>query len=452
MTQFIAAQQWARRVARELLGDRRPTEGSLARNVTILGGGTALAQGLNVLLGPILTRLYPPDSLGQFALFASFLNVAMVAVSLRYELGIVAARTQQKAAELAFAALLFALPVSLIGAWVLFLLIRFSILGFNNLPSYTAMLMAAALVLVAAFYVLRYWFIRQQQFGYISQATVAQNGVRSICQVATGAFGLRLGGLVCGELLGRSVGMTRMFREAWPQIKAYVFPIDPRGFREVIWEHWRFPIYSLPSSLADSLAANICIPLVVRYYGPEAGGYLALVQRVLAVPLVLISASVADAFHGRLALYARHTPDRVVKLFRKTSAALVCLGMIPAALLMLYAEPIFRTLFGSKWAMAGRLAAVVAPLFLAQFVVSPLSRLVWVLEGQRSKLIYDILALTSMVGVFAFSAQHQLSLVRAVMMLSLTGTLTFVVYYFVLMRIVARYRRALGSDVLEAAP
>jgi len=177
------------------------------------------------------------------------------------------------------------------------------------------------------------------------------------------------------------------------------------------------------------------------YYGSNAGGYFALVQRVLALPSVLVAASVADAFHARLALCARETPDRVIPLFRNTSAWLIGLGIIPAACLLLFAEPLFRTVFGGQWAMAGKLAAVVAPLFLAQFVVSPLSRLVFVLEGQRFKLIYDVLALISMIGVFVFSARRHFSLLQAVMMLSATGTLTYVVYYLVLIHVLRLHRR-----------
>jgi lipopolysaccharide exporter len=440
MTQFIAAQESASRVAGGYSRPAGNSKWSFARNIAVLGGGTALAQGFNVLLAPVLTRLYLPVSFGQYALFASFLNVATVAVSLRYELGIVAEPTEQRAAHLALAAFLFSLPTSLIGGGVLLLFIHFSLLGFNALPPYTAVLMAGALVFVAGFSVLRYWFVRQEQFGCVSQATVVQNTVRSVSHAAIGAIGGGVAGLLAGELLGRSAGMTRMFRTAWPKIKAHVFPIDRRKFSEVLRDDLQFPVYSLPSSVVDSTAANICIPLVVWYYGSSAGGYFALVQRILAVPLILISASVADAFQARLALYVRNTPDRIVLLFQKTSAGLMCVGVIPTALLMFYAGPAFRTVFGEKWIAAGSMAAIVAPFFLAQFVVSPLSRLVFVLDGQRLKLIYDVVALSGMIGVFAFSKWRHLPLMHALAILSAVGTFTFVVYYLLLMRIVSRYR------------
>ncbi len=442
IAQLAAEERRSGRTIQRLLGMTRLRDFSFARNVAILGGGTALAQGINVLLAPVLTRLYLPASFGQYALFVCFLNFAMVGVSLRYELGIVAAPTERKAAQLTFAAFLFCVPASLIAGGVLFAFIHFSLLGFNTLPSYATSLMLAILLFVGAFAALRYWFVREEQFRFISQAVVVQNVVRAIGQAVAGLLGIELAGLLAGEALGRSAGMSRMFRIAWPRMKALVFPFDRQSFNEVLRENWQFPTYSLPSSLVDSAATNICIPLVVWYYGTGAGGHFALVQRVLAVPLVLISASVADAFQARLALHARNAPERIGQLFRRTSLGLVAVGLVPTLLLAFYAEPAFRIVFGQKWMVAGRMAAIVAPYFLAQFVVSPLSRLVFVLEGQRLKLIYDILALGGMVGVFMFSKWQSLPLMHTLVILSAVGTFTFIVYYFLLMRIVSRFRFA----------
>ncbi|HKS80452.1 MAG TPA: oligosaccharide flippase family protein [Candidatus Acidoferrales bacterium] len=424
---------------------RKTSTWSFARNVAVLGGGAALAQAFSVVLAPVLTRLYSPESIGQFGIFASFLNVSLVVVSLKYELGIMATPTEEKAAQLTIASFLLAIPMSLLAAGALGTMMHFSLLGFGVLPSYAPAIMGLILIFGGAFYALRYWFVRQEQFTGVSRALVAQGGVRTTLQVVFGALGAKLGGLLGGEMLGRCAGMMRMYREGWPQIRARVFPLRREGFREVLRENWRFPVYSFPSTLVDSLSSNICIPLIVLYYGARAGGYYALVQRVLAVPFVLIGTSVADAFHGRVAVYARDTPKQVSGLFRKTGLWLFLLGLVPALFLGFYGQPVFKFVFGGEWGLAGEMAAVISPLFLAQFVVSPLSRLVFVLQGQRVKLIYDALALASMIGVFVFAAWRGWGLIEAVAMLSLTGTLTTVVYYFILMVIVAKHSRSIAS-------
>jgi O-antigen/teichoic acid export membrane protein len=312
-------------------------------------------------------------------------------------------------------------------------------LGFNALPVYAAVLMLCALLFAGVFSVIRYWFVRQEQFGRISQALIVQNGIRCLSQVLLGAVGGQLGGLLGGEVLGRSAGMGRMFGSALKRIRPLILSSNAVSIAEVLRENWQLPVYSFPSSLVDSAAANICVPLLVWYYGANSGGYFSLVQRVLAVPLVLISASVADAFQARLAIYMRNEPASVRQLFRTTGIGLLWTGLIPTAFLVLYGEPAFRFVFGQAWAAAGKMAAVVAPFFLAQFIVSPLSRLVFVLEGQRWKLIYDTLALSGMIGVFVLSKYHNLPLMLALKLLSAVGTFTFIVYYLVLARIVARF-------------
>jgi lipopolysaccharide exporter len=409
------------------------------KNILILSGGTALAQSLNVLLVPVLTRLYKPFDFGQYALFVSFLNVAAVGVSLRYELGIVGVRTERKAAELALAACLFAIPMSALAATVLLLFIHSSVLGFNALPPYSALLMFFALMFVGFFSVLRYWFVRQERFACISQALVVQNAVRCFSQIILALLGVTLGGLLGGEALGRSAGMGRMFKSAYQKIKPLILSSGPTSIREVLQENWQFPVYSFPSSLVDSAAANISIPLVVWYYGTTSGGYYSLMQRVLALPLVLISASVADAFQARLAAHMRNEPAGVRRLFRNTSAGLLWVGLLPTGFLLLYGESAFRFVFGTAWTSAGTMAAIIAPYFLAQFVVSPLSRLVFVLEGQGWKLIYDVLALSGMVGVFVFAKWQNLPVMQALKVLSAVGTVTSVIYYLILARLVARF-------------
>jgi lipopolysaccharide exporter len=422
------------------------------KDVAILGGGTALAQSLNVLMAPVLTRIYKPVAFGQYALFVSFLNVATVGLSLRYELGIVAVQTERKAAELAVVACLLVIPMSALGSGILLSLIRFSILGFNELPAYSAVLTLCALLLAGIFSVLRYWFVRQEQFGRISQALVVQSGVRCLSQIVLGVVSGQLGGLLGGEILGRSAATVRMFGTAFQRIRPLMISSNALSIAEVLGENRQFPLYSFASSLVDSAAANLPLPLLVWYYGAQSGGYFSLVQRVLAVPLVLISASVADAFQARLALYMRTEPASVKSIFRKTGLGLLWVGLLPTGVLVLFGEPAFRFVFGRSWTSAGKMAAIVAPLFLAQFIISPLSRLVFVLGGQRWKMSYDVLAVSGVIGVFLFSKWQNLPLMQVIKLLSAVGTFTFIVYYIVLARIVTRFDGHFRSRTTQRAP
>jgi O-antigen/teichoic acid export membrane protein len=189
---------------------------------------------------------------------------------------------------------------------------------------------------------------------------------------------------------------------------------------------------------------------LVTLYGADAGGYYSLVWRVLAVPVVLIAASMADAFHSQAALYARKDPKRLLHFFHKSTAGLLVIGLIPAIAILIFGEPMFVFAFGSKWRISGAMATIVTPWFLTSFVVSPLSRLVYVLRGQRLKLIYDVVVLGGNLLVFLLAQQAHWPMLRTVAALSVINTASKIVYYFVLLRVAISGIRT-STIALEAA-
>jgi O-antigen/teichoic acid export membrane protein len=109
-------------------------------------------------------------------------------------------------------------------------------------------------------------------------------------------------------------------------------------------------------------------------------------------------------------------------------------------MIFFFGEPIFLFVFGAKWKLSGIIASIVAPWFLASFIVSPLSRLVYVLHGQRLKLIYDILILGGNIMVFFIARHFVWPMLHMVTAMSAINTASKVVYYFVLLRIAATVR------------
>ena len=132
-------------------------------------------------------------------------------------------------------------------------------------------------------------------------------------------------------------------------------------------------------------------------------------------------------------------------LFRTASLALLCIGLVPAAILALWGPVLFGWVFGARWMQAGSIAAVVAPWYLAQFVASPLSRVVVVLSGQERKLIWDVLCLVSLVCVFVSARFWALAPLQTIGVLSAVYAMLYVVYYLILSYVVANFDRSRRS-------
>jgi lipopolysaccharide exporter len=417
-----------------------------AKSVAVLSGGAAAGHLFTLAAAPVFTRLYSPSDIGRLGLFNAFLNVASVAASLQYEVAIVSASNEKDAAHLAGLSTVLLVPISMAGGILLYTFSHFSLAGFGILPAYAAWLMIPAIACVALFEILRYWSLRTESFSVISKAVAFRNGGRTISQIILGALGTHSAGLLAGEVLGRCIGMSQMLRMTWRAVRKY--PLTNSDALKVLREHRRFPLYFFPSSLINQVGTSVTLPLLVVLYGAATGGYYSLVSRLLALPVVLIGTSMADAFHSRAALLAREDTKSVLRLFHHTTASLLAIGIIPALILFIYGEPLFGLIFGGQWRLSGSISSTVAPWFLASFVVSPVTRLVYVLQGQRFKLLYDLLVLIGNLTVFALARTSGWPMLRTIATLSAMNTGSILLYYLVLLRIAINSTRKSAAEPL----
>lgn len=378
-----------------------------------------------------------PSDFGALGLFTSFLLVASVGLSLRYDTAIPSSATEREAARLTITAVTLVVPVATLASLVYAVLVVVDVAGYGVLGPWTAVAMLLGLLAFGVVTALRYWAVRRASFRLIAELTVVQSAARAAAQALLGAIGVGAGGLIVGEAVGRLAGTVRLLRATLDELSTlrdrwWALP-EAIG---VLSRYRAFPMFGLPSALINALALYLPVPVTVALYGPAAGGALLLVQRVVAVPLAVIGASVADVFHSRAASAAARG-ETIQRLTAHHAAMMFLMGLVPAAGLVAFARPLFPIVFGSAWGEAGVMAAALAPWGLAQFVTYPLARAVLVLEAQRVKLAFDALSLVAVLvvlpsarqilGLDAASAVALLALVQALLYAGLLGLLWRVV-------------------------
>jgi len=377
-----------------------------ARHVTALGSGTALGQLLMVAVTPLLTRLYTPADFGIAGLFASFLAFASVAVTLRLDFAIATTSDPGRSLRLLALALVVCPAVSLAMGGLLYALIRGDALGFGLLPVWTVPLAVLALLATGVFLALRYWHVGRLGFGRVGRALVAQGGARAVTSVALGLPGLGWLGLVLAEVIGRLSGIGRL----WPAAGAALREARAHGrlvkLGDDLRDAWRYPTVVLPSSLVDALAAALPLPVIAWLFGPAEAGQFALVWRIAALPGGFVSASFGDVFHAHATAAREGGPAEVRGLLLRSmrSLGLVALAVyLPACLL---APWLFPWIFGEPWRPAGTMMLLMGPLWVAAFVISPVSRLPIVLGRPALKLVFDACFLVLPLGALLVSARH----------------------------------------------
>ncbi len=380
-----------------------PRIGAHLRNILLLGGGTVLGQALAVGAMPVVTRMYRPDQLGQLGLFLSFLGFAGIAVTLRLEMAIASETSQRSADYLLAISFAMALPVSVLAGLVQLLMIKCDILSYGSLPAWTAAAMAATLAATGVFVSLRYWFVRQQRFAEISRAMVAQGAARAVVPIALGAAGCGWIGLLAGEIAGRAMGLYRMLVLAWPRLADVVRGWDRTEAAAVLGRNVKLPLIGLPSSLLDALAAALPLPLIASLHGMEAAGQFLLVHRLAALPAGLVIASVSDVYHPVLAQTHRDQPALLRPTVLRIAGRMLLVASAIYLPLCAAAPAMFAPLFGSQWARAGVIMAIVAPVHLAALTVSPLSRVLYIVDRIEYKLVFDVFSLlVPVVSLYGF--------------------------------------------------
>lgn len=402
---------------------RRLTQSRFFRGVMAIAGGTALAQAAGVLLSPLLTRLYTPEAMGLWGLFVSFLGVTSVLATLRYEVAIVAAPSEEDALALTRSSLVLGVLTGLLGTLALEFLRQKDLLGYGALPPWAFLLAFPALVAFAWGMALRYYSVRQGAFDLVGRFTVAQGIARPVAQVLFSFAGGA--GLLLGEVLGRFLGLAALWR-ILPKAQGSWFSPG------VLAKYKAYPLVQLPSGFLNTLALMAPVPVFTALYGPAVGGSLALAQRVVALPASLVGAAVADVFYGRAAELAREKPQ-ALRSFLLTTAFRLFLIAFPFGLALWLLAPLLAPwVFGSAWEEAGRMMAVMAPWMVAQLTVSPVSRVIFLSRWSWMKLVYD----TSALMIIALLLGLKLDSGKALTFLSWGSTALYGIYFLVMVLIV----------------
>jgi O-antigen/teichoic acid export membrane protein len=373
--------------------------GRFARSVALVTTGTALGQGLVVASAPLLTRLYTPVDFGVLAVYGSIVSLVAVAASLRYELAIALPEDDESAANLLLLSLGIVLVVSLLaglGVWLL----ADQLVRSVNIPTLKPYLWLVPLgVLGSGIYsALILWPVRKKAFTIIARTRFTQSLGQVLTQVILGLLQLGPVGLLVGQIVGKTGGSGGMAAQIWKHDKEAIKRISASGVRRVALRYRRFPMLSSGTALLNRAGVYLPPILLAAFYGPQVAGWFALGQRVIGLPAMVISTSVADVYMGEAAQLVRTDPHALERLFVKTAKHLTLIGAPPLAVLGLSSPWVFALVFGEGWREAGVYVQLMAVAFLGQFVTTPLEATFAVTERQDLGLARHTIRLVLVVG------------------------------------------------------
>ncbi|MDT9001237.1 oligosaccharide flippase family protein [Paucibacter sp. APW11] len=402
--------------------------------VAKLASASALAQLLPMLAAPLLTRFYGATLLGQWALFAAVAaNLAVIACA-RYEYAIVLPRREAEAGLLLRLCLAITAALSLACLLAVLLALPWA----ERLPAVQALgawwlalpLMLAASGLMQA---LTLWNNRQRRFGAIAQARVLQQGLMTLLQVLGIALGqaAAMAVLMLAQLLGAVAAPARLlWGQAAPrraQQRQRSWSARWRSWRRLALRYRQFPLINSPHAFVNALQETAVIALIASLAGAATAGHYAIMLRLVKAPASLVGGALSEVLLGELAAGWQRREDLRPRL-RKAIRLLALVALLPAALLLLFAPPLFGWALGSDWQVAGDYARWLTPYVFFHFIVAPLTVTTMVTGRQAPALLFSLVGNLVYVLALALGLKLGGDLRSALGAISLAMPVYFVAY------------------------
>ncbi len=430
------------RIAQMIARVRQP---GFFRDILSVAMGSAGSQAIVILSSPILLRVYEPTELGIQAVCVSLLFVSVVS-SLRYNQAIPLPKDNDKARSIID---LTMVVVTLMAVLVGVVLWAFGdqIAGFTKTPTITEFLWLLPIIFLlgGTTEVFLNAALRMKRFKALGYAQVVQSGVQVIFQISVGlidpsAKTLMLG-LVAGSLAAILVYVVNLGL-ARPKLGKMRLFSRPSTLWKTAGEYRKFPLLAAPAALINAAAAQVMPILLAAFYSTNVVGWLVLAQRVVGLPITTIGYGVSQVFFQRAAEQQNQDQTQLLSLYRRAARTLFLIGLLPIGLLAVIAPYIVGLVFGQQWVHAGWYVTILAPMFLCQFAVSPLSQIVAVIGAQKIQLIWDITRFALVVGAIYLSAYAKLSADICVAIYGLVMSASYIYLYYLTIRAIKAQKAA----------
>lgn len=402
---------------------------STMSSAAILLVGSLGAHLVTIALMPVLTRVASPEEFGGVAAFISVIGLMLPIASLRYEWAVPISATPVQAAGLVRLSFVILAILSSLLAAVGIALGDIAADGASGAQGMVhGWLIGPGLFVLGTVQILASWTIRVGNYKSLAVARFMHSALVGLGQIGAAVFFGGASALAVALLAGQVCAYFIVLKPMLKVVQDSHLESASPSLLPVAKEYIRFPFYSAPSSLANSAGVEAPILLISQLSGVVAAGHLSLAQRIAALPGMMAAQSLGQAFYTEAARLARHDPEALRRLYRRTVGRLAVMG-IPVVLLLLLAPWFFPLLFGAQWKDSGWMAFWLTITCVAQIVLGTVSCLEY-LNRQRLNLFWNVGRLFIVTAAIYLSISAGFSAISVVAVYSIASACWYPVLYF----------------------
>ena len=367
------------------------------KHITMIAGGTTLAQLVNILATPVISRIYSPEDFGVAAVFMSVVSILSVISALRYELAIPLPKTERYAD----AAVLISFLIQIIFVLILTIIVYLASDNFMYKARLEVLIPYKIFISVGVlgtgiYGMLTQWAIRRQCFNVIAKTKITQITAGIITKMVLGVLRISPLGLILGDIVSKMGGLGSLLIGI---LKERSLPKwNFQDIKRVAIRYKNFPLFDIWTAIFNVAGYQLIPYLSLIYYDSRTTGYFAMANNLLMLPGALIGTAIGQVFLQRAAIAYYEGSLKEVTI--KTYHNLLVTGIYPGLFLSLTAPYLFSVILGSEWKEAGIFAMIMGPWAIAMFIQSPLSNILSILGKQKQAMLIEILYSLTRIAAF----------------------------------------------------
>lgn len=359
-----------------------------------MGLGTVLAQMINIVAQPILTRIFPAETLGIYTYIISFVTMIIPVASLKLDMLIVSESDDKEAQYITDACIIINVFISLIYALVI--AVGYQITDNNIFNKYGIIIYIVPILVFTNG--LRFLFIsylnRYKEYKTISIIAIIREAIRAIIQVgsgflSTGAFSLSMGYAI-SPLFGLNIQMKNYIKKLKERPR-----ITVQKFKEIVLiKGKRQILYLVPAQFINSFSSSLVTISITALFSAKILGYYSAGVRILDIPIVFITSNVSKVCYQRISENVANKKP-VLRTLMSVIIVLSAVSIMGFGTLYVIAPRLSEIVFGQGYRVAGEYIRCLCVMYAVRLVATSFAGVYTVFKKQNFELILNILLIVS---------------------------------------------------------
>jgi O-antigen/teichoic acid export membrane protein len=353
------------------------------KNIFTLISATVMAQGVSILVSPILSRLYTPKDFGIMATYGAVVGLTTILSTGRYELAIMLPEKEEDSVNIIALSISISIILSLISLVLLFFL-NTELVYLVNVKElmYWFYVIPLSIFLTGVYQSFNFWLNRNKRYNELATIRVTQSIIATAANLSFGLWGMGANGLIAAALIGQVIGTVFIGIRVLYKDVARIKEISILKIKENARMYKDFPRINLLHSFVDILQSSSVVFFMGIMFNPSVLGSYSFSRRVMKAPVDILISSISEIFYQKISETYTKGAD-LYFLLKGIIKKLTVISLPIFLVLTLFGSQLFSFVFGPNWASAGLYAQILSPWIWLNFIASPISHTAIVMQKQK---------------------------------------------------------------------